>query len=193
MTLRIQTQFVTLEEIKSKFFDREIRRRISKGKADLMSKTGAFIRKSARSSMKKAPSSPPKSAGMYGRRRVTKTGRQYFQKGRYSAPGKPPFYRTERNNLRTILFGFENENTLLVGPIYLPGKAKQSRPAPGVQELGGRVTRTPRRHRAATSFSIQGRKARRSTTANYKARPFMFPAGERGVKELRKKARGFVK
>lgn len=192
MTSKVQTNFVSLEEIKSKFFDREIRKKISKSKFDLMSKTGAFIQRSARSSMKKAPSSPPKAAGTYGRARTTRTGRQYFQKGRYSAPGKPPFYRSERNNLRTILFGFENENTLLVGPIYLPGKMKQSRPAPAVQELGGRVTRAPRRRRATASFSIQSRKRNRASTANYKARPFMFPAGKKGVADLQRKAKGFI-
>jgi len=91
----------------------------------VLSKFGAFVRNTARKSMKKAPSLTRKPRGK---------ARTDFRR-RSSRPGQPPYVR--RGQLkRFVLFGYDaDRKSVVIGP-----KALSSRPqAPEALEYGGRT------------------------------------------------------
>lgn len=194
MPPNVKSGFVDLQTIKAKFYNKEMERRIGRGKGRLLSGFGAYTRRAARSSMKKAPANARSKYGSTATyKRGRRQGQQYHRKGKYSPPGKPPFWRSPEPNLRTILFGIEDENTVIVGPIFLRSARKQSRPAPNVHEFGGRVTRQIKPRRGGRVSSQGYRSATRSKTMVYPERKTMKPAGKKGVSDLRRKAKGFIK
>lgn len=99
--------------IKNFFFDREaVRRAVAPAKIKVLSKIGAFIRKSAQTSMR------------------------YTKKAR-SKPGEPPRAHKQFGALlrRLIYFGYDpSTDSVVVGPIRAKGGK-----APNLQEFGGRA------------------------------------------------------
>lgn len=141
--------------IKDFFFDRvKVINRLSAGERRAMSKIGAFIRVSARQSMKRrktvAPASSPPSVHS----------------------------RSKVYTLKNILFGYEpTQHRVIVGPVLLSRFAKTreagrgntlvkaSEPIPALHEFGG----------TAKLLSPKGDERE----VRYAARPFMGPALER--------------
>jgi hypothetical protein len=156
--------------VKNLFFDRAtVVREVGKINAKALSKAGAFVRRRARSSMKrrKAP----------------------------SAPGSPPSAHSKGSvaTFKNILFAYEPQNMgVVIGPVLLNGKKGS---APALHEFGGSFTRTDKQRRAlaarARKLFREGRDASGKflkrgaklvqardikATINYPPRPFMGPA-----------------
>lgn len=195
-------------------FNRQmIERKTDRIKREWLYGVAGSVQKFAKNSMKTVPKNPK--GGKYGRQVETtyKSGkkvgqrRSYFQKGRYSAPGKPPFKRYGPPNLRTIEFSVNmRKQEVIIGPILLNGSRKMSRPVPNLHEFGGTVRRTymvsakkraqvrSNQSRRGTASSSGQRSMMRSKTRTYKypARPFMLPALRAGVRWLKyRSARSF--
>ncbi|MGN6543781.1 MAG: hypothetical protein ACTHK7_01945 [Aureliella sp.] len=138
-----------------------------------MSKIGAFVRTSARSSLRK-------------RKRV-------------SLPGQPPSVHTSDKvaTLKNILFGYEPKtHSVVIGPVRLNSQSRDwidsgSKATPGLLERGGVVTIQEERwkpsksgkeykwHRRDTRRAASESKEYRTRRATFRARPFMAPALER--------------
>ena len=89
-------------------------RDVGRRKRRALSKQGAFVRRAARSSMRRRKKPSP--------------------------PGKPPSVHSSEPNLRTIYFVWESQNeTVLVGAPDFRNPAT-SDPAPGLHEKGGKTT-----------------------------------------------------
>ena len=116
----------------------------------VLSKFGAFVRRTARQSIRKPRRKPVGELSESERRKYTKTGYRPFAS---SKPGDPP--RTPTKRLRkSILFGYDRaERSVSIGPAKF-----DSKDVPGTIEHSG-PTRLP-----------GGR------VANIEARPFMGPA-----------------
>jgi hypothetical protein len=152
-------------EIKDMFFDRvKVERLISRDGAKFLNKVGAFIRITARRSMR--------SGG---------------KKRKPSQPGMPPRYHTKHDvaTLRNILYGYDaSRQSVIVGPVklnkkqYLGGKLSAGT-IPALHEFGGTAGIRERKTPFGKWVPV-GRKNRggatRVRTARYPARPFMAPA-----------------
>ncbi len=179
---------------KKLFFDRAgIERRIGAGTARVMKRTGAYIRKTARNSMKKAPSRRlasgkrrRRSLSTHGYFRETKSGQRKgekrFVKGVHSPPKSPPYYREAGAfNLRTIFFFYEpRDKTLRVATKAGASTSKYSQNVPLLHEEGGSQRVTFR----AGGYDDRGRPRYRTGSASYPKRPFMDPAGQKGLEYL---------
>lgn len=154
--------------LKSLFFDKpRIIRALSEAKQKAMSKAGAFIRRRARSSLKRRKAS--------------------------SAPGSPPSVHSGDAvaTLKNIQFGYDQAaDSVVIGPVRLNmtdrlGGQYSKGTAPQVHEFGGTrgvleiQGRNGRWYRAdqRSRRKIAG-KVTRVRNANYPARPFMGPALE---------------
>ncbi len=141
-------------EIKSLFFDREaVRKRVKPGSARALSKAGAYVRTSARSSIRS-------------RKAV-------------SAAGSPPSAHTKRTpNLRTIFFAFDpRSESVVVGPVRLNGPSSVR--VPHILEVGGDVTLNQvliGKSWLTGKKPTSARQPVRKKTVKYAARPFMNPA-----------------
>lgn len=141
-------------EIKNLFFDRAaVQKRLKPANARALSQAGAYVRTSARSSIRR-------------RKRV-------------SAPGSPPSaHAKQQPNLKTILFGYDpRTESVVVGPVRLNGSSRVR--VPRILELGGEVTLTQTLVGKAWLTGRKPTSARQPTrkkTVNYAARPFMNPA-----------------
>jgi hypothetical protein len=111
------------------FFDRkEILRAIDKRTRQNLSKFGAYTRRRARSSIRKAPFAARKRRGQE---------RDDFRR-KASQPGRPPYSQTGILK-RTILFGYDRQlKSVVIGPVRLVGGFKGD--APNVLEYGGQTT-----------------------------------------------------
>ena len=149
---------------KQLFFDRRlVQNRMSKANRKALSKAGAFIRRRARSSLRR-------------RKRV-------------SAPGQPPSVHSTDGvaTLKNILFAYEpNLESLVVGPVKLNqqalfGPQLGSTTVPQLHEFGGRVrireAKVGRQWRAGVRRVRPGQPVR-VRSARYAERPFMGPALE---------------
>jgi len=98
------------------FFDRAaIKNLADKVVRKGLSKFGAFVRRRARSSIRKSK--------------------------KISEPGKPPRAHSPEPNLRTIVFAYErHKQEVVVGPVLLRSKAQSTDPVPGLQEHGRKTT-----------------------------------------------------
>ncbi len=159
---------LTLKESKRFFFDqRSIENRIHKREHRAMSKIGAHIRRSARSSMR--------------RRKAV------------SAPGSPPSAHSTDNvaSLKNILFAYEPENHgVVVGPVRLNqvnlSEGRKSVTVPAIHEFGGTIYIQEERWKTKDGNAkwwrrdlrrnASANKEYRSRAATYPARPFMHPA-----------------
>lgn len=174
--------------IKDFFFDAaKVVERAEAAQDKVLSKAGAFIRKSAR--------------GLLRRRKTV------------SSPGSPPSVHTEDKyaTLKNILFGSPAPGHLVVGPISLKAKSAMGRPAPNAQEFGGTVSRIkweamPRNMRPGVSQAQRdayGRAIRSGrlppppripvvTTLTLSPRPFMGPSFTQNVDKFPEMWRGAV-
>jgi hypothetical protein len=165
----------------------ELQQKVNKKKKSWMNRTGAVVRKIARRSMKKAPKAFTKSGKKrnltrFGRYQKIKSGKrkgeQRFQKGLHSPPGQPPYYReAAATNLRSIKYDVGKDNdSVAVYTMTNRGGNKISKPPAILQEAGG-------------TAKIKGRRE----TAHFPARPYMTPAGEKGLEYMRKVVKEGIK
>lgn len=135
---------------KQMFFDRQaVIDAVGKANAKNLSKAGAFIRRSARSSLRR--------------------------RKRASVPGSPPSVhsRDPVASLKNIWFVFDPQSrSVIVGPLKLNGPVRlhgsNRTTVPALQELGG-----------VAVISEGPRRRRRERLATYPKRPFMGPALQR--------------
>ena len=142
-------------KVKSNFFDRKlVQQELGKKNAAALSKFGAFVRKRARSSMRR--------------------------RKKASAPGSPPSAHSTDAvaTLKNILFAYDRKNqSVVIGPVKLNG-AQGSVPA--LHEFGGQ--KSVREMLVGREWQpVAGRRASagrpmRRRQATYPARPFMGPA-----------------
>ena len=145
-------------DMKKMFFDRAaVIAKVDPATRKALSKFGAFVRTTARRSIKNAPFIKPKEKGVE---------RTDFRK-RYSKPGNPPYSRTGKLK-KFISFAYDPaKRSVVIGPEILPGKRKAI--APPILEYGGVTT---------VKF---GKKTR---TARYSSRPYMTPAFNKEQRKL---------
>jgi len=149
-----------IDQAKGLFFDsKKVQATTTKAERRVLSRFGAYVRQSARSSIRK-------------RKKV-------------SAPGQPPSSHTGLLK-RFILFAYEPERrSVVIGPVRLNAKIGDAPPA---LEYGGqvrvasrsrsRLSRAKRRTRRQPSAATRGR------TVTIRPRPFMGPAFEREKPKL---------
>lgn len=146
--------------VKSNFFDREkIIKSVDRARRKNLSKSGAFIRRAARSSIRPGGKS-----------------------GIVSKPGEPP--RSHSGELkRKIFFAYEPLNDgVVVGPVGF-GRSK----APSLLEYGGSVQVRDQLVRVGPRRLGRNEKprfVRYTGRMRYKPRPFMGPAFEKAKKDL---------
>ena len=163
--------------VKESFFDRpKVIKALGRAKRKALSKAGAFVRKRARSSLRR--------------------------RKKPSAPGSPPSVHSKDNiSLKTILFAFDPQaETTVVGPVALNQVnftlASVTTTVPGLHERGETAVIREYRHISERNSSgenvpwrrVNGRRKPRqysgfkleirSRTARYPKRPFMGPALE---------------
>lgn len=185
------------------FFDRAaVRDAVNAAERRVLAQFGAFVRRVARNSMRKAPRDPARGVETYydtrNRRRARATGR--YVKRNTSRPGAPPLYHSGEPNLRTILYAYEPAtHSVVVGPVGLNG-AKGA--APPLLEFGGvarfREVLTPTGWRGANTplakeARKRGRARERVRVARVAARPFMAPAFTSGAAKFPSLWAGAVK
>jgi len=193
-------------KIKSRFNGKKIEQKIGKARFKWLNDVAGATRKFAIRSMKPARKTALKNATkrerLYGRRVSYRTGRRaaegksYFQKGRYSAPGSPPYVRSPgKLNLREIYYYIRSRDEVRVGPHWLAGSKMMSRPVPNIHETGGKASRKYRsRHNAnSAKISRKNRGMSRSKAMRFPKRPFMNPAGMKAAVWLRNKMRNSIK
>jgi hypothetical protein len=157
-------QFVMTMRMKEFFFDKQVvRDRMSKANRRALSKAGAFIRRRARSSLRRRKKPSP--------------------------AGQPPSVHTSDRvaTLKNILFAYEPEHeSLVVGPVRLNqstfmGPVLGSSTVPQVHEFGStikvRETKVGKRWRMGAKRGKPNQPVR-VRSAQYPARPFMGPALE---------------
>ncbi|MCA9304894.1 MAG: hypothetical protein KDA16_00045 [Phycisphaerales bacterium] len=156
-------------KIKNQFFDRaKVKRELEAGKRRALSRAGAFVRTSAKSSIKSRKN-----------------------KALYSSPGDPPFSKDGRLK-KFILFGYDkSSDSVVIGPVGFP----KSR-VPSLLEFGGRVPiRGKKRIPVSSRGKGKGRRyeyAEISGVANYEPRPYMGPALKRERSKIPRAFKGSV-
>ena len=155
-------QFVMTMRVKELFFDRAVvRDRMSRANRRALSKAGAFIRRRARSSLRR--------------------------RKKPSAPGQPPSVHTSDRvaTLRNILFAYEPESeSLVVGPVRLQrstllGPDLGSDTVPQIHEFGATVQ--VREVQVGRQWRLRAKRGQtthqvRVRSVLYPERPFMGPA-----------------
>jgi len=152
--------------VKSLFFDRQIvKDALDKQTRNVFGKFGAFVRKSAQWSMKKAPKDTFKTKTIDGKK-------VSILQMRTSPPGSPPYVRT--GLLKKFIFYSLDWTTksVVVGPVLLRTKRLTTTTVPEVLEYGG----------MSTIYDPLMRKAKKVRVA---PRPYMSPAFERGKGQLK--------
>jgi len=140
--------FVTIDY--SMFFDRRaVTSRVDRAKLRGLSKAGAFVRRRARTLMRK---------------RKTKTRR-------VSDPGGPPLQHA--GGLRRVFFGLDRDtDSVVIGPALNTSQRPGGKTVPELIEFGGRVRQpartVPRRDGSRRVIPAQ--------TLTYEPRPYMGPA-----------------
>lgn len=159
---------VNFEIVKSQFFDRAVTSRLSDAARKVLSAFGAFVRTSARSSIKVAPWT-----GDGGDRSALWTKRKPSRRRATSRPGDPPYARRANSPIRMIYFHFDRQDqSVIVGPIGFgsrPGEATDA------LEDGGTTTLIRKRRFRTTREKVR-----------IAARPFMRPAFEKNLPHLRR-------
>ena len=158
------TEFAVTIKMRKFFFDRQaVAGRMSKANRRALSKAGAFIRRRARSSLRR--------------------------RKKPSAPGQPPSVHTSDRvaTLKNILFAYEPEHeSLVVGPVKLNqttflGPILGSTTVPQVHEFGTaikvREVKVGKQWRTGAK-RVKPKQPVRVRSAQYPARPFMGPALE---------------
>jgi len=172
---------------KAKWHDREFAAWTSARRRVFLIQAAAYSRKTIKSSMKRAPSSPTvwsKKQRKYVRRRGRRSTRPL-----YSLPGRPPnYHRTPwaTANLRSVVFTQPSPDNMEIALGTQPNwRTKHSSKAvPGLHEYGGMQVYL--KARKPTSLSL-GRdygawKSGKPAWAKYPPRPFMRPGLVKGVR-----------
>ena len=155
-------------KVKEAFFDRpKVIASLKKAKRKALAKAGAFVRKRARSSMKKP-----------GKKKT----------GMASVPGHPPSNHTSGQSLKSILFAFDTSSgSVIVGPVQFnssnPTLTGMETTSPGLHERGESATIREYRYipLAANSDSVKWSPAKK--TGTYKPRPrFLLEERQRRIK-----------
>jgi hypothetical protein len=150
---------VTIRGQQGAFFDAKIvTNAADKATKKALSKAGAFVRTTAKSSLRYAkksamPGQPPKvhRGGSMGYQRTTTNKKTGVSKTRSVSPLK-----------ELLFFAYvESSKSVVIGPRDFKGAAKRSYKVPTIMELGGTVVQ------------LRGKK---TVTATYKGNPFMRPA-----------------
>lgn len=148
--------------MKDYFFDREaVMGRVEKARLRMLSKAGAYVRTSARSSLRRRKS--------------------------VSQPGSPPSVHSTDDyaSLKNILFVYDPaSDSVVVGPLLVERQSQAivaaSSTVPGLLERGGSVTVRQRQQRDGSWTNVRrftiGKAAQRTQTIPIAARPFMLPA-----------------
>ncbi len=158
---------MNLEQAKNWFFDDpKVIARVEKSRLRALSRFGAFVRTSARTSMRRRRNPSP--------------------------PGTPPSVQSRDSyaTLRNILFAYDAAtDSVIVGPILLASTRRNRRfTVPELHEKGGSVAgdgrlvevRTPAgRDARGRRIPAGTRKVRLDGRLKYPKRPFMVPALER--------------
>jgi hypothetical protein len=116
--------------IKDLFFDRHVvMRAVDKAKREVLSRAGAFVRQTAKTSIRKRKGTSP--------------------------PGQPPYSHVGLVR-DLILFGYDrSSDSVVVGPVGLRNKGAQ---APNTLEFGGTATRTRFEHGRIARRRVRVRK-----------------------------------
>lgn len=144
---------VKISGFKNFFFDREaVLTKANAAEVRVLSKFGAYVRRSAKSSIKtkkgaSRPGTPPHSHDWY----MSDPKKDIKKKSR-----KRYYFRD------SILFAWEPKNrSVIVGPFLFNGQAKKSPTVPELHEFGGTASYGPRGQ---------------ETSRRFPARPYMRPA-----------------
>ena len=155
-------------KIKALFFDRpKVQRAVKSARRRALSKTGAFIRQRAKTSMRK----------------VGKRARAKATPGSLvSRPGQPPL--AHEGSLRRLLFFAYDPNfqSVVVGPL-----AFRAGTAPATLEYGGEVVINRRRRRR------DGQVTRYRSRARILPRPYMAPALQKEIPGMPEAWRNSIK
>lgn len=149
------------------FDSKKILKAVRRAERKRLNKLGAFIRRRARSSMRKAPLIDPKTGKKSRKKDIERVPAT-------AEPGKPPYWH--HGGLRKmIFFAYDSEtHSLVVGPVpYRAGVA------PNLLEKGGR---------GAVRFKDGERKP-----AKWRGNPFMAPAGKKEAGRIKELLRGMVR
>lgn len=184
----------TVELTEFEFLGQVLVGKIGKAKGRVLKRSGAFIRRSARQSMKKRPKKPKTRFGEFKTvKRGRNIGKKRFVKGESSPPGKPPLVTSTSKgarNLRSIRFEVSGDaNSLVIHTIPFRSSQSISQPPAALHEAGGTasIRRKPRR-------SKRGRRIiAKAKTVAFPARPYMAPAGSKGLKDFRKKFKNSIR
>ena len=142
------------------FFDKPaVTQAVSAAARKQLSKAGAFVRQTAKNSIKSARKSKRKKVLSQSKRAKAKRAKSREKKPseRVSKPGNPPFSHIGTLKKRIFFAWDAVSQSVVVGPT-----ANMRAEAPKLLEFGGTVTR-------------------RGKVLNYAARPFMGPALEKNV------------
>ena len=154
---------ITIRGQQGAFFDANlVTSATDKATKKALSKAGAFVRTTAKSSLRYAnksamPGQPPKvhRGGSMGYQRTTTNKKTGVSKTRSVSPLK-----------ELLFFAYvESSKSVVIGPMDFPGAAKRAYKVTTVLEMGGSVVQLR---------GGDGRK--RTVTATYKGNPFMKPA-----------------
>ena len=162
-------------QMKQLFFDKmAVLSSVDKASRQVLSKIGAFVRQTARQSIRR----PPKTKGSTWQYIKTASGRRIYYKQRASAkPGKPPYNQSGLLK-RFIFFGYDPAaNSVVVGPEKLGGRISET--ALPALEYGGEST--------AKEFKYHGGNSRRTKTyrkVHIRPHPFMGPALDKEKEKL---------
>lgn len=150
---------VKLNGVKGSFFDaQKVLDATDNAERKVLSKFGAFVRRTARTSIRKH--AKPSQASI---EKAIRKGKR--PKRTTSRPGKPPYDHTGLLK-RNIFFAYErSRHSVVIGPVAL----NQRSGVPELLEYGGRAMR-----------KIKGKMKR----VTYKPRPFMGPAMARNLPAL---------
>jgi hypothetical protein len=163
-------KFISIR-LKQYFFDRDaVMARIEKSRLAMLSRAGAFVRRAARSSLRR-------------RKRI-------------SSPGSPPSVHSKDDyaSLKNILFAYDPaRDSVIVGPLGLRSRnnvtiVSVSGAVPGTLEHGGPIGVREIETSPGKWLELWGRarrwhsgKPQRTRIVNVQARPFMRPALEANV------------
>jgi len=145
-------------KMKSMFFDRAtVISKVDAGTRKVLSRFGAYVRTTAKQSIKNAPFMQKKKRG---------EERTNFRRG-VSKPGQPPYSRSGLLK-KFIYFGYDpTQRSVVIGPERLSGWNKGK--APALLEYGG-----------TTQSNLRGKKR----IVSIAARPYMGPAFEKEKPKL---------
>lgn len=156
--MAIQQHFgVVLKEAKRNFFDRQaVKNAMAAKERRALSRAGAFVRRRARSSIKR-------------------------RKG-ISEPGNPPHAHIKgTDGIKKILFYHDHvKRTVIIGPVKFNSHGNVT--VPGLLEYGGTkrdeitITRTRSNKKGSRGRFTGAIKERRRVNHRYRERPFMRPA-----------------